>query len=155
MKMKAIRGLLLVACIGLILIPFNTAMAKEEGATQEQTLTGHQVIKVNYPNGINPETLKVNRGTTVIWLNEATAPVSIAFTSKEITTACENPVNFKKDTLGAFTAKKVKFGAVASICFIEKGTYQYKVTRPSQMKAAGQKGAIEAGKEFMGTIVVE
>ena len=153
--MKAIRGLLLVACIGLILIPFNTAMAKEEGATQEQTLTGHQVIKINYPNGINPETLKVNRGTTVIWLNEATAPVSIAFTSKEITTACENPVNFKKDTLGAFTAKKVKFGAVASICFIEKGTYQYKVTRPSQMKAAGQKGAIEAGKEFMGTIVVE
>jgi len=153
--MKAIRGLLLVACIGLILIPFNTAMAKEEGAAQEQTLTGHQVIKINYPNGINPETLKVNRGTTVIWLNEATAPVSIMFINKEITTACENPVNFKKDTLGAFTAKKVKFGAVASICFIEKGTYQYKVMRPSQMKAAGQKGAIESGKEFTGTIVVE
>ena len=153
--MKAIRGLLLVACIGLILIPFNTAMAKEEGAAQERTLSGHQVIKINYPNGINPETLKVNIGTTVIWLNEATAPVSIMFIKKEITTACENPVNFTKDTLGSFTAKKVKFGAVASICFIEKGTYQYKVMRPSQMKAAGQKGAIESGKEFTGTIVVE
>ena len=80
MKMKAIRGLLLVACIGLILIPFNSAMAKEEGAAQEKTLSGHQVIKINYPNGINPETLKVNIGTTVIWLNEATAPVCITFT---------------------------------------------------------------------------
>ena len=153
--MRAMKVLLLVACIGLILIPFSNAMAKEEGAAQEQTLAGHQVIKVNYPNGINPETLKVNLGTTVIWLNEAMAPVSITFPNKEITTACENPVNFKKDTLGAFIAKKVKFGAVASICFIERGTYKYKVTRPSQMKAAGQKGAIEAGKEFKGTIIVE
>ena len=153
--MKVIKVLLLVACIGLILIPFNTAMAKEEGAAQEKTLAGHQVIKVNYPNGISPETLKVNLGTTVIWLNEAMAPVSIIFPDKEITTACENPVNFNKDSKGGFIAKKVKFGAVASICFIERGTYKYTVTRPSQMKAAGQKGAIEAGKEFMGTIVVE
>jgi plastocyanin len=153
--MKAIKVLALAACIGLLLLPYSNVMAKEEGAAQEQKLSGHQVIKVNYPNGINPETLRVNVGTTVIWLNEAMAPVTIAFTSKEITTACENPVNFTKGVLGSFIAKKVKFGAVASICFIEKGTYKYKVMRPSEMKAAGQKGAIESGKEFEGTIIVE
>jgi plastocyanin len=153
--MKAMKVLVLAACIGLLLMPYGSAMAKEEGAAQEKTLAGHQVIKVNYPNGINPETLKVNLGTTVIWLNEAMAPVSIIFPDKEITTACENPVNFSKDSKGGFIAKKVQFGAVASICFIEKGTYKYKVTRPSKMKAAGQKGEIESGKEFMGTIVVE
>ena len=153
--MKAIKVLLLVACIGLILIPFNTAMAKEEGAAKEQTLTGHQVIKINYANGINPETLKVNRGTTVIWINEAMAPVTITFVAKEITTACENPVNFTKDVLGGFIAKKIKFGAVASICFIEKGTYKYKVSRPTRMVAERLEGKIESGKEFEGTIVVE
>jgi len=152
--MKTIRILVALACISLMLIPCGRSMAEEQAA-KEQTLSGHQVIKINYPNGITPESLKVNRGTTVIWLNEAMAPVSIMFPDKEITTACENPVNFKKDKLGAFTAKKVKFGAVASICFIEKGTYKYKVTRPSKMKAAGQKGAIESGKEFEGTIMVE
>ena len=153
--MKAIKVLALAACIGLLLLPYSNVMAKEEGAAQEQKLSGHQVIKVNYPNGINPETLKVNVGTTVIWLNEAMAPITIAFTSKEITTACENPVNFKKDTLGAFTAKKVKSGAVASICFIERGTYKYKVMRAGKMKAAGQKGEIESPKEFEGTVIVE
>jgi len=153
--MKTMKVLALAACIGLLLMPYSNVMAKEEGAAQQQKVTGHQVIKVNYPNGINPETLKVNIGTTVIWLNEAMAPVSIAFTNKEITTACENPVNFKKDTLGSFTAKRVKFGAVASICFIERGTYKYKVTRVSKMKAARQKGEIESGKEFEGTVIVE
>jgi plastocyanin len=150
--MKAKTILTVIACVGLTLVAFNTGMAKEEGM---ETLAGHQVIHVNYGTGLNPETLKVNRGTTVIWVNEAMAPVSIKFLDKEITTACENPVNFTKDSKGGFIAKQIKFGAVASICFIERGTYKYKVTRAGKMKAAGQKGEIESAKEFEGTIIVE
>jgi plastocyanin len=151
-RMKARTFLAIVACVGLVFITFNTTMAKEEGM---QTLAGHQVIRVHYGTGLNPETLKVNRGTTVIWVNEAMTPVSIMFLDKEITTACENPVNFTKDAKGGFTAKQVKFGAVASICFIEKGTYKYKVKRPTRMVTEVQKGKIEKGSEYEGTIIVE
>ena len=150
--MKAGTIVALVACVGLVLFSFNTTMAKEE---EMKTLAGHQVIRVHYGTGLNPETLTVNRGTTVIWINEAMTPVSIMFPGKEITTACENPVNFTKDSKGGFIAKEVKFGAVASICFIEKGTYRYKVTRPTRMVTEVQKGKIESGKEYEGTIVVE
>ena len=61
--MKAKTILTVIACVGLTLVAFNTGMAKEEGM---ETLAGHQVIHVNYGTGLNPETLKVNRGTTVI-----------------------------------------------------------------------------------------
>jgi plastocyanin len=150
MKVKIIFAL--VACASLAFITFTTTMA---GAEEMQALAGHQVIRVHYSTGLNPETLKVNRGTTVIWINEAQTPVAIKFMDKEITTACENPVNFSKDSKGGFIAKSVKFGAVASICFIEKGTYKYRVMRPTRMVTEVQKGKIEAGKEFEGTIVVE
>ena len=145
----------LVMLIAILLVSLSGAIAEEQAAAPEKVLSGQQVITVHYGTGIKPETLTVNRGTTVIWINQATRPVSIKFTGKEITAACENPVNFTKDVLGGFIAKKVKFGAVASMCFIEKGTYKYKVSAPTKMRAEVQKGVIESGKEFEGTIVVE
>ena len=145
----------LVMLIAILLVSLSGAIAEEQAAAPEKVLSGQQVITLHYGTGIKPETLTVNRGTTVIWINQATRPVSIKFTGKEITAACENPVNFTKDVLGGFIAKKVKFGAVASMCFIEKGTYKYKVSAPTKMRAEVQKGVIESGKEFEGTIVVE
>jgi len=145
----------LVMLIAILLVSLSGAIAEEQAAVPEKVLSGQQVITLHYSTGIKPETLTVNRGTTVIWINQATRPVSIKFTGKEITAACENPVNFTKDVLGGFIAKKVKFGAVASMCFIEKGTYKYKVSAPTKMRAEVQKGVIESGKEFEGTIVVE
>ncbi len=145
----------LVMLIAILLVSLSGAIAEEQAAAPEKVISGQQVITVHYGTGIKPETLTVNRGTTVIWINQATRPVSIKFTGKEITAACENPVNFTRDVLGGFIAKKVKFGAVASICFIEKGTYKYKVTASTKMRAEVQKGVIESGKEFEGTIIVE
>ena len=151
--MKSIRTIVML--IALLLISLNGAIAEEKAAAPEKVSSGHQVITVHYGTGIKPETLTVNRGTTVIWINAAQRPVSIKFTDKEITAACENPVNFTRDVLGGFIAKKVKFGAVASICFIEKGTYKYKVTAATKMKTEVQKGVMETAKEFEGTIIVE
>jgi len=152
MPMKSIKTSLVV--LALLILSLPNANAQEPAAAPEKALSGHQVITVHYDTGIKPETLTVNRGTTVIWINEATRPVSIVFTDKEITAACENPVNFTKNELGGFTAKKVKFGAVASICFIEKGTYKYKVTAATKMKADRLKGKMETAKDFEGTIIV-
>ena len=151
--MKLAKALVMV--IALLVLTISGAIAEEQAAAPEKVLSGQQVITVHYGTGIKPETLTVNRGTTVIWVNQAMRPVSIKFAGKEITTACENPVNFTKDVMGGFIAKKVKFGAVASICFIEKGTYKYKVSAPTKMRAEVQKGVMETGKEFEGTIVVE
>ncbi len=150
--MRSIKTALLLIAIFMLSLP--SALAQEPAAAPEKALSGHQVITVHYETGIKPETLTVNRGTTVIWINQATRPVSIVFTDKEITAACENPVNFTKNELGGFTAKKVKFGAVASMCFIEKGTYKYKITAPTKMKAERLKGKMETAKEFEGTIIV-
>jgi plastocyanin len=152
-SMKLAKALVMV--MALLVLSISGAIAEEQAAAPEKVLSGQQVITVHYGTGIKPETLTVNRGTTVIWVNQAMRPVAIKFAGKEITTACENPVNFTKDVMGGFIAKKVKFGAVASICFIEKGTYKYKVSAPTKMRAEVQKGVMETGKEFEGTIVVE
>jgi hypothetical protein len=74
-------------------------------------------------------------GTTVIWINEADSPVEIQFEGKQVTMACQNPVHFVIDDKGSFISNNIPLGAVASLCFIEKGEFNYVVRRalkPSQ-----------------------
>jgi plastocyanin len=153
--MKLLKVLAGSICVGLLLFSYGQALAQGEAAPEGKVLAGHQVVQIHYSTGIKPDNLTVNRGTSVIWINQAMAPMQIKFTDKRITTACENPVNFIKDVDGSFISDKVPFGAVASLCFIEKGTYKYTAARDTRMVADVQKGKIESGKTFEGTIVVE
>jgi plastocyanin len=148
--MRALKIIVLLVCMGFMLISFTTV-----GSAEERALTGVQVIRLHHTTGIRPDTLTVNRGTTVIWINETMSPATIRFIDKRITTACENPVHFVKDADGSFMSDHIPFGSVASLCFIEKGTYKYTATCETRMVTEVQKGKIESGKTFEGTIIVE
>ena len=148
--MRALKILAVLMCISFILISFAN-----KGVAQDKVISGVQVIRIHHSTGIKPDTLTVNRGTTVIWINETMSPATIKFTDQKITTACENPVHFVKDVDGSFMSDHIPFGSVASLCFVEKGTYKYTATCETRMVTEVQKGKIETGKTFEGTIIVE
>jgi len=116
----------LCSCITVLV---QSANAQEEKIIPEKKLQGHQVISLDAISGINPSTLTINSGTTVIWLNYSRAMVEIHFTDNKVTTACDKPVHFVVDEKGCFVSDKIPLGAVASLCFIEKGIFEYVVKR--------------------------
>jgi len=84
-----------------------------------------KIIRVNAVTGINPEALTVDRGTTVIWINESESSVHMQFEGKQVTLACKSPVHFVVDENGSFISDRIPAGSVASLCFVEMGIYTY------------------------------
>jgi len=77
--------------------------------------------------GLKPQALIIKRGTTVIWLNELPGEVKIVFSARQVTRACENPSNFTINEDQVFISNDIPQGAVASLCFIGPGSYDYMV----------------------------
>jgi len=112
-----------------------------------------KIIRVNAVSGINPAELTVDRGTTVIWINESESSVHMQFEGKQVTLACKSPVHFVEDEQGSFISDRIPAGSVASLCFVEKGEYHYvmrKVLLSSPDLAAGQDK-----DNFKGRIIVK
>jgi plastocyanin len=133
--MKAMKKIWLVMvvclCFGLML-SFDSAFSQAEKIEKiqpDKKIAGTQIIRLHYSGGINPATATVVPGTTVIWINEANSPVEIKFEGKQVTMACQNPVHFVIDDKGSFVSNNIPLGAVASLCFIEKGEFNYVVRR--------------------------
>ena len=155
--MKAKRNVWLTMgvclCFGLML-SFGSAFSqaeKSEKIQPEKKIAGTQIIRLHSSGGINPAKAMVVPGTTVIWINEADSPVEIQFEGKQVTMACQNPVHFVIDDKGSFVSNNIPLGAVASLCFIEKGEFNYVVRRalkPSQSYK-------ESPAEFKGKITVQ
>ena len=94
---------------------------------------------------VDPVNLNSAPGTTVIWINFSKTPVELLFLDKKVTTACGSPVNFFVGKDGAYESAKIPFGGTASLCFLEKGKFEYMVNTsstfyPSKMKE--QRGII-------------
>jgi plastocyanin len=109
----------------------------------------HQTVALKKePAGIAPNPAKVKSGTTVIWINHDPQMISIRFEGK-ISLVCGEMVNFYGDIFDFYESSQIPQGGIASICFLEKGTYNYEVKRLAK----------EAGKEFQevsnGSVVVE
>ena len=85
----------------------------------------HKVVRILDREGIVPNTLIVNRGTTVIWVSYFSSPIEIKFTKSKVTTACRQPINFITTKDGTYQSNTLTAGATASLCFIEKGDYEY------------------------------
>ena len=77
---------------------------------------------------VDPVNLNSTPGTTVIWVNFSKTPVELLFLDKKVTTACGSPVNFFVGEGGAYESGKIPYGGTASLCFTQKGTYEYVVT---------------------------
>jgi plastocyanin len=99
----------------------------------------------------SPLTTEVAPGTTVVWVNGTASNLVFKFTGKQVTMACAAPVNFFVDDEGSFSSNVILQYATASLCFVEKGSYDYKIRfRSSGIGSSG--GSL---KEVSGTVVVK
>ena len=103
-------------CAGL------TPAEEEKG---EEVKMINKVVTVKTYEGLVPATLRSEPGTTVIWVNHSPQPVEILFLDKKVVLACGAPVNFFVGKDGAYESGKIPFGGTASLCFTEKGKYEY------------------------------
>lgn len=104
---------------------------------------------------------RIKPGTTVVWVNDITGVMlEIQFTGKQVNMACKSPVHFIVDENESFISNKIPFGAVASLCMIEKGQYDYVVKRTATVKGVSYGlGPSDSRqpyyKDLAGKIVVE
>ncbi len=151
--MKTIKTFFLMLAIivsSMVILSFNSAEGQDGKIVPELKISGYKVIYLSYNFGAAPATVRVKKGTTVIWMNDDRSAAKIKFTGKQVTLACKSPVHFVVDEQGSFTSNVIPQGAVASLCFVEKGTFDFTVTREAPPTAP-----IEAPKEFKGKIIVE
>ena len=134
---------------------FTASVYAEEAKEKIQPtldIKAHQLIRLNHLAGISPANVTVKAGTTVIWMNDARIMVQLQFQGQQVTMACKSPVNFVIDEQGSFISNLIPQGSVASLCFVEKGTYEY-VFRPRAQGMTARTRAAE--REFNGVITVE
>jgi len=140
----------LVASVGTVC----SQAEKSDKIKPEKKVEGAQIVYMGRNGQVSPATATVKPGTTVIWVNQADSPVEIQFEGKQVTMACQNPVHFVVDDKGSFISTNISLGAVASLCFIEKGEFNYVVRRalkPSQ----NYTGEFLPPKEFRGKVIVQ
>jgi len=98
-------------------------------AGEEQKLKT-QIVRIHGQAGVEPLNLMITPGTVVVWLNEyKISPVSVLFPDKKVTMACQSPVNFSISKDGTYVSNAIPYGGVASLCFIEPGTFKYAIER--------------------------
>jgi plastocyanin len=124
-EMETMKRYAVIVCvmfaIGMVSGAVNNVAAAEKGGAQMVTMKKE-------PAGVSPNPVKVKAGTTIIWINYDPEPVSIRFKTR-IGYVCGEVVNFYADLFDSYESTGLPQGGIASICFIEKGTYDYEVRR--------------------------
>jgi hypothetical protein len=143
----SVLGVIGVAAAAVLLL---RGPAETQPIIPEKKVQGSTVIRVHKSLGLSPPVLRVRPGHTVIWLNESGGLVEIVFTGRQITLACDSPVNFIVDIDGTFVSNKIPVGAVASLCLLEKGEFEYRVVWASKTVAG-----MPSEDAFVGKIIVE
>ena len=111
-----------VIVLGIFFLAGSVLAAGQE---KENLKVTNKIIIINEYKEVKPDSLSAQLGTTVIWVNHSKTPVEILFYNKSVTNACGSPVNFFVGKGGAYESGKIPFGGTASLCFIEKGKYDY------------------------------
>ena len=103
------------------------------------TITTTESARSDMKPVVDPENINSAPGTTVIWVNFSKTPIELLFLDKKVTTACGSPVNFFVGKDGAYESAKIPFGGTASLCFLEKGKFEYMVNASSTFYPAKMK----------------
>jgi plastocyanin len=142
------RGVLIRLAVALVMTFCSQAISVGAEATQEDLEIRTAVVTVSAFEGIMPATLQSKSGTTVVWLNRSKIPAEILFRDKKVVAACGSPVNFYIGKGGAYESGKIISRGTASLCFTEKGSYDYVVKPSETFYRAGE-------QEYRGTITIE
>jgi len=122
----------LIAIIAIMLgVFYITGLAVAAEDKQEEIKVVNKIVVIDEQEGAKPPSFSSEAGTTVIWVNHSRSPLEILFLDKKVVLACGSPVNFFIGKDGAYESAKIPFGGTASLCFTEKGKYDYivKVSR--------------------------
>ena len=138
----------------LCLLPFvlkpTTVLSAE--IKPDMKLHGAKVISIS-SDEFALRTLTVESGTTVVWINTTSQRyVEINFIGKQVVMACGAPVGFVVNDEGSFSSGKIPPGSTASLCFIEKGEYNYEVVMKN-LASFGGKAATR--KTFKGKVIIK
>ena len=120
---------------------------------EEKKVKKHQIVRIHYLGGITPSELTVEPGTTVVWVNDARSPIEIQFEGNQVTAACKSPVHFIVGEKGSFIPNRIPQGSVASLCFVDKGEFNY-VARKIHMGTSSMDHRANI-KEFKGKVTVK
>ncbi len=149
------KNILMIVVGFLVSFMFTTSVYADEVKRAIQPsfdIKSNQLIRLNYLSGMSPADVTVKAGTTVIWINDARAMVLLQFQGQQVTMACKSPVNFVIDEQGSFISNLIPQGSVASLCFVEKGTYEYVFRKAPEAGTYQKRSNI---KEYKGVITVE
>jgi len=91
------------------------------------------------PLGLEPETVTIEKGTCLIWVNLAREEeVQVVFEEgkacKDVTKA---PVGFKMDAKSCYVTNYIPFGATSSLLFDEEGVFKY-ILKAGKSKLEGK-----------------
>ena len=118
----------LIAVITLFLVFFSLSELTVAAGKEKASLKViNKIVIINKYEEVKPITITSPPATTVIWVNHSRTPVEILFLDKKVTSACGSPVNFFAGKNGAYESGKIPFGGTASLCFLEKGKYNYMI----------------------------
>jgi plastocyanin len=145
------KNLLSAVAIFMAITLSGMAAAQEQPAASNDNSQKIMVVRITSLLGIKPETVLVNKGTTVVWVNQLPEDVEILFTAKQITRSCLSPTNFSITKEGSFKSGMIPTKGVASLCFIENGKFDYVVST----QAVRDSSPAQEVKPLAGRIVVE
>jgi hypothetical protein len=151
MKTKRFLTPLFIACMLVAVASIHAVAQDKEDAKIRPDLKLHssKIVEIT-PDITKPIITEVKSGTTVVWVNGTSNIIEFDFVGKKVTMACAAPSNFYVNDEGSFSSHKILRYSVASLCFIEKGSYDYQVT----LKPAGL-GSGSYLKTFKGTVTVK
>ena len=129
-KMKQTDAIVIVIAIFMLMALCSAQKLATASEAKLKTYL-HKVVLSNSPDGIEPSTVHVKKGHTVVWLNTDEEPVVISF-SEKLGIVCSPIINFYADPSGAYKTQSIPRGGTASLCFIRPGTYEFEVTRVLQ-----------------------
>ena len=139
-------------CCSLLPYLFQDSTARGAEIKPDMKLHGAKVISIS-SDEFALRTLTVESGTTVVWINTTSQRyVEINFIGKQVVMACGAPAGFVVNDEGSFSSGKIPPGSTASLCFIEKGEYNYEVVMKN-LASFGGKAATR--KTFKGKVVIK
>lgn len=142
------KGFLIGSAAVLIMVIGVAAIGTGDEGTKEDPEVRTAVVTVSAFEGILPANIQSAPRTTVVWLNRSRIPAEILFLDKKVAIACGSPVNFYIGKGGAYESGKIISRGTASLCFTEKGSYEYVVKPSETFYRAGE-------QEYLGTITIE
>jgi plastocyanin len=143
MKRKIIIQVMIVVVSMCYVIGYSIAAEPRN----EVSMKRHKTIRIKEKEGIIPQTVTLQPGATVKWVNLSLSEIKIDFLDEKVIDAADNPVHFFIGRENTFESHNICAGCTASLRFQEKGSFRYRV-KESRTYHGGE-------KEFRGAMLLK